>query len=140
MSHPAKESLLENQKCADCHKSPPQYANIEFSVFICTHCATVHRRIITNPSLLCPVTNEVLQIFACNHFANRFWECTLPPHSQISFTTDLISLESFIHNKYVEKIWTATSRHPIPSYSLPNEPFSFDISWCRQSMDPGTWI
>ncbi|NXG25536.1 SMAP2 protein, partial [Grallaria varia] len=101
----------DNKFCADCQAKGPRWASWNIGVFICIHCAGIHRNLGVHISRVKSVnldqwTQEQIQCVQemGNGKANRLYEAFLPENFRRPQTDQHpLAVESFIRDKYEKK-------------------------------------
>jgi len=99
--------LEGNGVCADCGAKDPKWLSINLGVFLCIHCAGVHRHLGTHISqmrsammdVFTPEEIEFLNSMG-NKKANQEYEKYLSPDQKIKENSDPETRENFIRAKY----------------------------------------
>ncbi|VDB96645.1 unnamed protein product [Peniophora sp. CBMAI 1063] len=117
-----------NDRCADCKTRNPRWASHNLGIFICVHCASVHRKIGTHVTKIKSLTldswsNEQVENMRNmgNRKANALYnpdEVRHPPPTNMIDSERDSELEKFIRNKYEFKKFmnrSGTAQPPAPS-------------------------
>ena len=108
----------ENQSCADCRSTRPNWYSLNFGVIICYNCSGEHRNLglhitrVISTKLDCWTTEEIAVAEAVgNQRANRFWEAKKPSTAaqQLSSSASQTERRNYIKEKYIKKTWIDTS-------------------------------
>lgn len=89
-------------QCSDCHSPAPTWCSVNFHVFLCTRCATLHKQYLNNKSQIKSITLDRWSPQEIESF------CVLDPqldsHLIYSFcqTNNVYDLQNLIINKYAK--------------------------------------
>ena len=127
--------LSEYQLCADCQKPHPTWASTTFGVFICINCSGIHRNLGTHITLVRSVTLDTwstqqykVMKKVGNKRANDYYEAKLIGTNGRPSSTDRQSMEKFIYDKYVLKLFAADGPPPHISFLMPDSNHRVDIT------------
>ena len=111
----------DNRYCADCPQKKPTWASINLGVFLCLHCAGIHRDMGVHISKVRSVELDtwqpewvkVMQKWG-NRRANKYWEARMPANysgrpTEAEAQALSVKLKRFIRDKYEKKKWVAAS-------------------------------
>jgi len=106
-----------NNVCADCGAKDPKWVSINIGVFLCIHCAGVHRNLGTHISqmrsimmdVFSPQEQEFLKSMG-NKKANSTYEQYLESSQRIKETADPEAREKFIRAKYETLLFTSPTQ------------------------------
>lgn len=123
----------DNKFCADCPQKKPTWASINLGVFLCLHCAGIHRDMGVHISKVRSVELDtwqpewvkVMQKWG-NRRANKYWEATMPANypgrpSEAEAQALSQKLKKFIRDKYEKKTWAAKSMAGIFDDAAPHQ-------------------
>lgn len=110
----------ENQNCADCRSTRPNWYSLNFGAIICYNCSGEHRNLglhvtrVISTKLDCWTAEEVAVAEAVgNSRANRFWEARKPQAGlQLASAASQADRRAYIKEKYVRKAWAHTALLP----------------------------
>lgn len=111
----------ENQTCADCKSSRPNWYSLNFAVTICYNCSGEHRNLglhitrVISTKLDCWTAEEIAVAEAVgNQRANKYWEARKPSTAtgQLSHSASQSDRRNYIKEKYVRKAWVDSSLMP----------------------------
>lgn len=117
----------ENQLCADCKCNNPRYVSMQYGIFICERCASIHRTEL-NEEYFSEIKSvddskwnqkeaELLEQVG-NSVSNNYYESRLP--SDFTLSNDNIeNLTSFIKDKYENRRWSQLNRDPPLDSTIP---------------------
>jgi stromal membrane-associated protein len=102
----------QNKYCADCSTISPQWISIKFGVFVCLRCSGIHRSLGTHLTFVRSATLDALKSDVVeqyqtlnNDIMNDYFEFNMPDHRKPQQSTDTKTVERFIKDKYVKKLW-----------------------------------
>ncbi|OHT13817.1 hypothetical protein TRFO_15937 [Tritrichomonas foetus] len=111
--------LPENQFCADCHTPHPTWASTTIGVFICLNCSGIHRNLGTHITLVRSVTLDTwtpgqykIMKKVGNEKGNSYYEHNLSKSFVRPCSSDRPSMERFIYDKYVRKLFADSGLPP----------------------------
>lgn len=107
----------ENQNCADCRSSRPNWYSLNFGAIICYNCSGEHRNLglhvtrVISTKLDCWTTEEVAVAEAVGNLrANMYWEGKKPTSaSQLANGSSQADRRNYIKEKYIRKSWIDAS-------------------------------
>ncbi|KAE8216266.1 hypothetical protein CF327_g569 [Tilletia walkeri] len=121
--------LPGNDKCADCHTSNPRWASWNLGIFLCVHCAGVHRKMGTHISKVRSVTLDTWtrEQVECmknggNVKSNAVYnpdEVRNRPPTNIEQSERGSELEKYIRKKYELKTFLDRGPPPVPKKDPP---------------------
>lgn len=107
--------LKENKHCADCLSKESSWISLNFGVFICLHCSSVHRSLGPNFSKLKNPTTEKFnkqefEVVKGNVEVNSMYECNLFTFEKPLASDPSYYRKSFIKDKYNKKFIASNSQ------------------------------
>lgn len=104
------QQLPENRTCADCKAPSPRWASTNLGIFVCISCSGIHRRLGTHISQVRSTTLDTwtpAQIARFQKLGNAkaaaYFEACLPEGFRRPNSSDSMSMEKFIRDKYEKK-------------------------------------
>lgn len=107
--------IKENKHCADCLSKESSWLSLNFGVFICLHCSSVHRSLGPNYSKLKNTTTEKFnkqeyEIIKGNVEVNSMYECNLLTFEKPLSSDPSFYRKFFIKEKYNKKFMASSSQ------------------------------
>ncbi|EKF38434.1 hypothetical protein MOQ_001350 [Trypanosoma cruzi marinkellei] len=112
---PLLENLLrlpENRECFECSAKQPRWASTNLGIFLCLRCAGIHRAMGTHVSKVRSTSMDTWEdpmIECCECIGNKrgrlLYEHEMDPHLRPTASSDNISVDRFIRDKYERKMY-----------------------------------
>merc|ERR1719233_674554 len=110
-----RHGVAGNQHCADCGALSPDWASINLGILICIECSGIHRNLGSHISKVRSLNLDTWSVVNVqtlentgNSRANTYWEANLVEGTKPGPEAARQCKESFIHDKYVGKVYCPT--------------------------------